>query len=87
MRLVQIDWLDAYSEDEWVMLADLKIDESRAVTKSVGWLVHDGDIFKVVAGDLDHDRCGRVMFIPTSCVRRIADLNPERTAVRPEDEH
>ena len=80
MKLVLIEWLDAYGGDDgWEHLDGPEPEE--LVCRSVGWLVCDGQKTKTVVPHLtarDHPHaeyqgCGH-MIIPTAAVRRIVDL-------------
>ena len=80
MRLVLIEWLDAFTIDAWTKIKRLTLapDRSDSLCKTVGWLVHDGADFKVVVSSVGHKDGAGAMTIPSGCVQRIQDLHVER---------
>mgnify|MGYP001583986602 CR=1 FL=1 len=88
MRLVLIEWLDAFSTDEWTKIKKLTLEPKRdkSICKTVGWLVHDGTDFLTVVSSLGHNDGAGAMTIPNGCVVRIQDLHVGRAEVAPESE-
>ena len=88
MRLVLIEWLDAFSTDDWTSRKKLERapDFDKSVTSTVGWLMHDGDDFLTVVPTKDKRNGACSMTIPRVCVQRILDIHVERTAVSAEKE-
>ncbi len=79
MRLVLIEWVDAYGcSSSWQDLDD-DCQPKTMLCRSVGWLFRDGSEYKVIIphiADVPDDLqqgCGD-MTIPTCCVRSICDL-------------
>ena len=74
MKLVLIEWLDSDLWTTWTR-------EDPAVgpinCKSVGWLLHDGDRSKTIAGhttiEKDPQRAG-MMVIPSCCIVKIVEI-------------
>src|SRR5687768_1852642 len=79
MRLVLIEWEDSHTEGGWQRL-DGDLADRAVVCRSVGWLVLDGAVVKIVAPHLGESESGvplqgnGIMTIPTRAVLRIATL-------------
>ena len=88
MRLVLVDWLDAYSTDDWTSLKKLgkEPDFDKSVTSTVGWLVHDGEDFLVVVPSKDKNNGACTMTIPRVCVQRILDVHVDYPDIPVESE-
>lgn len=87
MRLVLVEWVDSYGcSASWQNIAD-PFEEPRVMTcRSVGWLVHDGDVCKVLIPHVAEvgegqpgQGCGD-MTIPTRAVVRITELVPRASS-------
>ena len=76
MRLVLIEWLDAFSTDRWTKIKRLSLEPARSesLCKTAGWLAHDSASFKVVVSSVGHKDGAGAMTIPTGCIVRIVDL-------------
>ena len=88
MRLVLVEWLDAFSTDKWTKINRLTLapDRTKSLCKTVGWLVHDGADFKVVVSTTGHKDGSGTMTIPSGCVQRIQNLHIDHAEVGPESE-
>lgn len=83
MRLVLIEWVDAYGcSSSWEALEDPFKAPHVMTCRSVGWLVYDGEDRKVLVPHIaktppeEADQgCGD-MTIPAVAIRRITDLAP-----------
>lgn len=78
--LVIISWVDScQSEGAWQFLSDFSAQKPMEVT-SVGWLIQDDDVCKVLAQSLAHrtdddvQSAGRKV-IPSKCVVKIERLS------------
>jgi hypothetical protein len=80
MRLVLVEWLDSYGcSANWQPLANANV--SPMVCKSVGWLLHDDERYKVIVPHISDETyqsspqqgCGD-MTIPTAAVVSMRDL-------------
>ena len=88
MRLVLIEWLDAFSIDEWTKIKRLILapDCGKSLCSTVGWLAYDGDDFKTVVSSTGHNDGSGSMIIPSCSIKRIRDLRVEHSEVAPESE-
>ena len=88
MRLVLVEWLDAFSTDDWTKINRLVLapDREKSLCLTVGWLVHDGAEFKTVVSSLGHKDGSGSMTIPTGCILRIQNLHINHAEVGPESE-
>lgn len=80
LKLVYVEWVDSFGcSSAWTELGDCKPEP--LICKTVGWLCHDGDEYKVVVPHITcegHNQtlrqgCGD-MAIPTKAIVRIAPL-------------
>lgn len=83
MRLVLVEWMDAFSTDDWTKMVDLRQepDKSKSLCRTVGWLAHDGAEFKTVVSTMDFEDGSGTMSIPTACIIRIQDYIDEPIGV------
>jgi len=78
-RLVLIEWEDSHTEGGWQSL-DCEIEDRALVCRSVGWLVLDGEVAKVIAPHIHEKESGvlsqgsGIMTIPARSVIRLIDL-------------
>lgn len=74
--LVLVEWQDSHTRGGWQDLD--RIADAVLVCHSVGWLVHDGDVSKVLAPHVsfgsDPLQGSGVMTIPTRSVLKISPL-------------
>ena len=77
MKLVLIEWIDAFSISGWTPLKEVseKPDRSKYACRTVGWLTHDGDDFKTVVSSDGHDECAGMMTIPTRCIVTMREIS------------
>ena len=77
MRLVLVDWIDAYSTDEWTSLKKLGREPNldKNVVSTVGWLIHDGEDFITVVPSRGKNNGACSMTIPRVCVQRILEVH------------
>ena len=79
MRLVLIESEDSHTEGGWQRL-DQHLADRAVVCRSVGWLILDGTVAKIVAphlGESESDvplQGNGIMTIPTRAVLRMVDL-------------
>ncbi|KKN34461.1 hypothetical protein LCGC14_0793600 [marine sediment metagenome] len=77
--LVLIEWVDSHSNGEgWVDIDSF--DPKNTVVYSVGWLIHDDAVSKVIMPHicLNSDECFGVMTIPTVAICSITVLVDEQ---------
>lgn len=83
MKLVLIDWRDAYGcSPDWQLIPDPLLPKLM-VCRSVGWLAYDGQDCKVIIPHISSDDhpsvkkqgCGD-MTIPTGAIISIVELTP-----------
>jgi hypothetical protein len=74
--LVIVSWYDAYSVDGWQHAEDIREDKTKAIVKTVGWLVASDKTHTVLTMQRQPgtDRAGGTMLIPTRCVESITHL-------------
>lgn len=75
---VEINWLDAFSDDSWLLEKDLP---KPAKIKSRGWLIKDKKYYVVLAstfapgiGNDGEDQYGEVIAIPRGWIKKIKKL-------------
>lgn len=79
MRLVLIEWEDSHTEGGWQRL-DGDLADRAVVCRSVGWLVLDGAVVKIVAPHLSESESevplqgNGIMTIPSRAVLRMVNL-------------
>jgi hypothetical protein len=75
MRLVLVEWLDSYGcSPNWQPLGSVKAEPM--VCKSVGWLLHEDDRYKVIVPHISEGTeqgCGD-MTIPTAAIVSMREL-------------
>ncbi len=55
MKLVMIEWLDSHSGDGWRKLSEIKEDGESVRCRSVGWLLTEGNGYKVIVPHISGD--------------------------------
>jgi|TARA_R110002073_G_scaffold276420_2_gene440291 hypothetical protein len=76
LNLVQVEWLDAMSDDNtWQELDELRKQKLRPVT-CVGWLLTQNSEVTILISSFDEDsQCGGGgTVIPTNCVQKITKV-------------
>lgn len=77
MKLVLIEWTDSSVVAGWVNPDD--IDREPMICHSVGWLVHDGEHAKVLAGSANHhngslNQTAGIVTIPVVSILNLQEL-------------
>jgi len=82
--LVLVHWRDSHASAGWRELEAFHEPDDTIFCESVGWLIHDGAVSKVIAPHLSRDtRQGNgLMTIPGASVVSIRYLDPETTRRR-----
>ena len=74
-KLVLIEWLDSHYYPDWHI--DAPVSKPSSV-RSVGWLIHDGEMTKVIAAhmtDEDPPHRNGEMTIPVCSIQSIRELS------------
>jgi hypothetical protein len=74
--LVTIDWLDAYTQDEWLDVEDFTREPWEHMVHSTGWLIYENDLQVILAhtispidpADGGGWKAGTVTFIPKGVI-------------------
>jgi hypothetical protein len=81
MRLVLVEWLDSYGcSSTWQPLAH--VNPAAMICKSVGWLLHEDDRYKVIVPHISDETEGNTipqqgcgdMTIPVAAIVSLRDL-------------
>jgi hypothetical protein len=67
-QIVQIEWMDAFSEDGWKDISLLQAKEKTALCNTVGYLVLETDEFYHVANTVSVNEVACTMAIPKGMV-------------------
>jgi hypothetical protein len=75
MKIVEVQWVDAQSSDEWQTVAHATADELPIIT-TVGYLLRHDKTTISVAMQLDtkNDKTSMVMTIPSSWIKKLRTL-------------
>lgn len=73
-KVVQIDWIDAHSVDEWTYIDDDCFNQVATVT-TIGFLTKETESYYVCSLNVDGDKVSCSMIIPKPFVKRIRSLN------------
>ena len=77
MKLVMIEWRDAFSQDGWRRLTKFTGKRKAAAEStcySIGWLAYDGDDFKTVVATVGGYEGACAMTIPTPTIMRVVEI-------------
>lgn len=78
MKLVQINWIDAVTDNHgWRPLADIRAMKPSAC-KSVGWIVKQTKAAITIVSCLGEGDCDGDITIPMGMVKQIIPLGPKR---------
>ncbi len=84
LRLLRIDWLDAFSQnDVWRPIDRMPGKDDRIEVSSVGWLLHTTKEYYVLVPTLTSHGAGcSAVAIPKKCVLNLAELRAVRKTVK-----
>lgn len=77
MKIVEVYWQDAQSQDGWVSIEEA-VNDSLPMIRTVGYLLKETKELIVVTMQLDtkNDKTSMVMTIPRAWIKRIKRLKP-----------
>jgi hypothetical protein len=74
MKLVQVDWLDAVTDDAgWKKISDVQT-QRPPLCKSVGWILKETKGHVTIAATIHGDDCDGDVTIPRGMIRKIIEL-------------